>query len=796
MDAAGAEGPQQAVSEEHRPESVSQEIPEPTDKERFPQPHRKETEMREQVDEESRKNFIRRYAALGAVLGFIVGSIFVQFIDSSLLYVFGTFVGVTAGSVWGLQPDLPKELSGEFVSSSIKLVFEYGAIIVLGGFLAAIVIAVIAGALGFFVPFSITYWQSLTYGVGLVGVVISLLMPQFTYQKEVEGYFEKWDSIFRRANLLPSKIPKIAHQFDDYEKVENKINDANPHLSSTQRSAENAVKSSERYLERLREWEALSEQYEELRSEAAETVDESSTIGDISQRIEKANPEGYDRHDVEEIASARSAINSAEEYLGHFEELQRAYKSVQHWHEKCPYEIEQASEFVEDLESFDFSGSNHSLETKVDQAKKLKYHIRDWDELASRYENAVETGEIYADRFNQTKGIKRRIKQRDPARYDSHDEAALEEATQDIEALEDYIDNLETVGEFHDRASMLQKKATQRFEMIEKLLSDLESADPDFDDKTVNILREETNAVKNNLSQAKKIANLHDRISNLPARRSQVAIRDLKSTLSSLDPIPDNEIQKRLGKYETLIDCIEWALQISNRIESSISTSDLETSLNDIIRSDDILNDDISSQLDAIVTLRKRSNKILDFLDKNKKRNIPIDAEQYRQRVKKAIRICDGNRLEQYYNDVKNMEGAQWSPSDLSSYTPIEFEHLIGLLYQDKGYNVEVTQATDDRGVDVWAQRNNHFIAIQVKQYKSSNKVGRPPLQKIASQMIPRTNRRTASRVAVITSSEFTQTAVEYAGEHQNKINLIDGRDLCRQLTKSELVPPKTKLRK
>jgi restriction endonuclease Mrr len=122
-------------------------------------------------------------------------------------------------------------------------------------------------------------------------------------------------------------------------------------------------------------------------------------------------------------------------------------------------------------------------------------------------------------------------------------------------------------------------------------------------------------------------------------------------------------------------------------------------------------------------------------------------------------------------------------PGELVEAVEIGVELIMAVVRPDE------PTVTKGEGVDVWADRRGDRIAIQVKQRGRSNKIGRPPLQKIAST-IPKGD---ADRVIVVTNSDFGQTARDYADEFGPTMDLIDGAELIQILTESDLPPPVSK---
>ncbi len=105
-----------------------------------------------------------------------------------------------------------------------------------------------------------------------------------------------------------------------------------------------------------------------------------------------------------------------------------------------------------------------------------------------------------------------------------------------------------------------------------------------------------------------------------------------------------------------------------------------------------------------------------------------------------------------------------------------DFEHVIADLWERQGWRTSVTQGSNDRGVDVIAERDEPFnqkLAIQAKRYDPSSTVGSPDIQQYASlrQQVPNVD-----AVVVVTTAEFTSNAEEIAGELN--VKLVDGKQL------------------
>lgn len=117
----------------------------------------------------------------------------------------------------------------------------------------------------------------------------------------------------------------------------------------------------------------------------------------------------------------------------------------------------------------------------------------------------------------------------------------------------------------------------------------------------------------------------------------------------------------------------------------------------------------------------------------------------------------------------------------LRNIDPYEFEEFVGDLWSQQGWDTRVSQASNDMGVDVVAERDDGVTttrqAIQVKRYSEGNKIGRDDVQQYYALKVQDSK---ADSVVVVTTSSFTTPAEEWAEEHN--VKLVDGDDLVRIL--------------
>ncbi|MDH5019018.1 restriction endonuclease [Halobacterium rubrum] len=126
---------------------------------------------------------------------------------------------------------------------------------------------------------------------------------------------------------------------------------------------------------------------------------------------------------------------------------------------------------------------------------------------------------------------------------------------------------------------------------------------------------------------------------------------------------------------------------------------------------------------------------------------------------------------------MSKVRGQEETITRIQEIDRYEFEDFVAEIFDEAGWDTEVTQDSGDGGVDVVARRYTFVeekASIQVKRPDRGNKVGRPDLQQYAS--IDRDDPDT-DFVVVVTSSPFSTKGYEYGAE--NNIKLIDGAMLA-----------------
>jgi len=119
---------------------------------------------------------------------------------------------------------------------------------------------------------------------------------------------------------------------------------------------------------------------------------------------------------------------------------------------------------------------------------------------------------------------------------------------------------------------------------------------------------------------------------------------------------------------------------------------------------------------------------------------------------------------------------------DLERLSPRDFENLVAKLLERIGYNVKLTPASRDGGVDILAQRPGPLTAesiiVECKHYPDRT----VPVHELRALYGVLTRRDDAQRAILVTSGNFSQGCYDFA--RGQPIDLIDGRRLVGLLHK------------
>ena len=101
-----------------------------------------------------------------------------------------------------------------------------------------------------------------------------------------------------------------------------------------------------------------------------------------------------------------------------------------------------------------------------------------------------------------------------------------------------------------------------------------------------------------------------------------------------------------------------------------------------------------------------------------------------------------------------------------------ELELEVTALFQRMGYTARATPASNDKGVDVIAERPDEKVVVQCKQY------AKPAQRNLVSELLGVMTAESASRGVLICTGGFTRGAEEYA--MANGVELWDLDDIAK----------------
>ncbi|WP_414838279.1 restriction endonuclease [Candidatus Nanosalina sp. VS9-1] len=139
--------------------------------------------------------------------------------------------------------------------------------------------------------------------------------------------------------------------------------------------------------------------------------------------------------------------------------------------------------------------------------------------------------------------------------------------------------------------------------------------------------------------------------------------------------------------------------------------------------------------------------------------------------------------LEEAANDFgeivsKEDENGKMTISNLRGINEYEFEEIVGNVWSERGWETQVTRSSNDRGIDIVAEKQHPYyqkILIQAKRYSAGNKVGSKEIQQYYSLKDQEDN---VDQVLIITTSSFTKPAERRAQDLN--VKLINGEEFLK----------------
>jgi len=106
-------------------------------------------------------------------------------------------------------------------------------------------------------------------------------------------------------------------------------------------------------------------------------------------------------------------------------------------------------------------------------------------------------------------------------------------------------------------------------------------------------------------------------------------------------------------------------------------------------------------------------------------------------------------------------------------YSPYEFEHLTAEIFRQLGYQVTVTGSAGDEGIDVLLEKDGVYTGVQCKRYR--NTIGPALIREFVGAL----DGAGLEKGFFVTTSEFTQAAINAAQKSSLEITLVSGKDLA-----------------
>jgi hypothetical protein len=187
-----------------------------------------------------------------------------------------------------------------------------------------------------------------------------------------------------------------------------------------------------------------------------------------------------------------------------------------------------------------------------------------------------------------------------------------------------------------------------------------------------------------------------------------------------------------------------------------------------------------------VATTIRRAHDCMDSLTDSKFAPPDDTPERVREELRAAIAARNPEQVGDIGERLGPILAGEWTVDHCLTFDPYEFEHLVADLWAERKNTTAVTQASQDRGVDVIVRRpNGRTLLLQAKRYRPGNTVGIVEVQRTAGLLVE----FPAAKVVLVTSSSFTESARD-SGAAMDQVTLIDGDRLTDLLTASSLMPP------
>ncbi len=232
----------------------------------------------------------------------------------------------------------------------------------------------------------------------------------------------------------------------------------------------------------------------------------------------------------------------------------------------------------------------------------------------------------------------------------------------------------------------------------------------------------------------------------------------------------DMNVRTKNGTITRVVDRVGWALQYLRRtlfVEIKDGKYHItKRGLDYLAQHKDLLIIDLLEYKEFAEYSNRKKTQHKD----NPSKNLAISLEQTpTEQLEHAFESIENDLIEDVLEKVKHQ-------------SPVFFEHLVVDLLVKMGHggsfenSAKVTQYTNDNGIDGIIYEDKlglDKIYVQAKRWE--NQVSRPKIQEFAGALVG----QNANKGVFITTSTYSKEAREYVKGIQQKIVLIDGRELA-----------------
>jgi HJR/Mrr/RecB family endonuclease len=245
-------------------------------------------------------------------------------------------------------------------------------------------------------------------------------------------------------------------------------------------------------------------------------------------------------------------------------------------------------------------------------------------------------------------------------------------------------------------------------------------------------------------------------------QKAEIEKSQLESELKAEKELWENELIKTNNFFNSIIN--EHIKTLSLKRKQTVKKDDygnvfddkwlgeIEYFINNVLCKDERIKKMLSIKSEF------ENPELQNVLSDKEKIHYQIYIKQFPDRLELSKRIIDAVHEYDEQELKKHANGEiEHNNLDIENLSPIEFEHYCADILKAHGWQVRVTQASGDQGIDVIGKYNNKTVAFQCKKY--SNPVGNKAVQEIIAgkQFI------NADMAAVVTNATYTESAKQLA---------------------------------